>query len=314
MEKKIIKGFFNQSYPYYYEQHRLLKFAGSVMLLCFLIIFLLEPFIVYRPEHKVSYFWICIIHSAVPAMIVYSLFSAVNFVSKREDKWTTGKEMSLLFLLLLLAGSGNFLVRDLIYDNPDNWSAGYLFMEIRNAFIIGSLLIAILVPVNYERLFWKYQTSAESLSKSNPPKPAQPYRDQIPALFIKTRIAEDDFHLQPDHFIMAKAEGNYVEIFISNEDEAGLKAGNVIRRDRDTDKKMGRVIRQLKRIPLKELESQLADCEWIIRVHRSYLVNKERIKDIQGNAMGYQIRLHGISEEVPVSRGRIPYFNNVMRA
>ncbi|MDD4697250.1 MAG: LytTR family DNA-binding domain-containing protein, partial [Fermentimonas sp.] len=88
----------------------------------------------------------------------------------------------------------------------------------------------------------------------------------------------------------AKSEGNYIEFYL---------------RDVNVDK-------IVKRLTLKELESALEPFPEIIRTHRSYLVNTNQIKGVEGNAQGYKLKLKSYEGTIPVSRNMIGSFNNVM--
>ena len=92
--------------------------------------------------------------------------------------------------------------------------------------------------------------------------------------------------------IYAKADGNYLEI--------------VLRKDEQSE-------RLLKRITSKELENQMAHFDFIMKVHRSFLVNLNKIESVSGNAGGYKVAFKGISELVPVSRNYIPTFDEKMK-
>lgn len=236
-----------------------------------------------------DYFLISLIHSFTPIFIII-LFVPFMGKSFNEEKWTVGKELILLTTFLLLIGIVQFLLRDLIYDNPNNWSWRYLFEEIRNTFLVGILLFAIIVPLNQKRLDRQNKNTAKTLSLDNNKK-------SIPAnlseIFIKTHLKGDDFILNIEHFLFARAEGNYVTLYVKNE--------------KFIDK-------HLKRISIKDLESQLRPLLNILRTHRSYLVNLHSIKSIKGNAQGYRLELKGCEKFIPVSRKMIPLFQERLRA
>jgi hypothetical protein len=65
----------------------------------------------------------------------------------------------------------------------------------------------------------------------------------------------------------------------------------------------GEVQRRLLRLTLKNLEGQLPSGR-VARVHRSYLVNLERIDALRGNASGYKLYFSSPGVEVPVARTR----------
>ncbi len=112
------------------------------------------------------------------------------------------------------------------------------------------------------------------------------------SLSIRTQVKADDFELKIANLLFVRAEGNYVEIFYRS--QAGVK-------------------KELKRITLTKLEAQLSVYPHVLRCHRAYLVNKNNIERISGNAQGYQLTFLGTSERALVSRNNMAAFNRLMR-
>jgi DNA-binding LytR/AlgR family response regulator len=190
--------------------------------------------------------------------------------------------------VLLLIGLANFFIRDVIYENPENWSLKYLFEEIRNTFLVGILIMAIVVPINYIRLLQKHIKSAQKLNgkRSNPVSTSH-------AQLIRTQVKAEEFELFPSDLIAVRSDGNYSEFFI---------------------KSRNGVVKLLKRISLKEIELQLSDYPHLMKTHRGWLVNLNWVSQTTGNAGGYQLLLSDFSEKVPVSRSLISQFNERMIA
>ena len=109
-----------------------------------------EPFNVSYTEHKMNYFFISIIHSVTPVFVLLMIYMVRQWLQP-EEKWNIAKEALLVTLFFLCIGVIQFLIRDLIYDNENNWSLQYLFEEIRNTFLVGSLFVVILIPINFNR-------------------------------------------------------------------------------------------------------------------------------------------------------------------
>ncbi len=247
--------------------------------------YLFEPFNKFTPEHKMDFFWISVIHS-VNASLGVLLFLGPVSIKVNEDKWTVKKELIFATVLFVIIGVFQFLIRDLIYDNPYNWSWRYLIEEIRNTCLVGVLFFSILVPVNYIRLKSQH---IDSTSQFNAKPQLEVLAKKNKTIAIQTQQKSDDFSLEPKNFLFAKAEGNYLEILVSQN---------------------GQVQKLLKRMTLKEFEAQLNAPDQIIRTHRSYLVNLHHVIDIKGNAQGYQLHLTYHHETIPVSRGMIPLFES----
>jgi tetratricopeptide (TPR) repeat protein len=53
---------------------------------------------------------------------------------------------------------------------------------------------------------------------------------------------------------------------------------------------------------MKKMEDQLTGFECIVRCHKSYIVNINKISRVSGNAQGYKLHFNDIDKEIPVSR------------
>ncbi|HMP29205.1 MAG TPA: LytTR family DNA-binding domain-containing protein, partial [Saprospiraceae bacterium] len=82
---------------------------------------------------------------------------------------------------------------------------------------------------------------------------------------------------------LIQAEDNYVILYTNESDK---------------------IKKQMIRIKMNEIEQQLNDT--FIRVHRSFIVNKEFISSLSGNITNTKLRLNQIEEEIPVSRSLVP--------
>ena len=88
--------------------------------------------------------------------------------------------------------------------------------------------------------------------------------------------------------LFVKTDGNYIELY--------FKDGNKI----------------LRRTTIKKLESIIKQEVFILKTHRSYLVNINYVDTVSGNAQGYKLQLKNYSEKIPVSRNMISTFNTKM--
>jgi LytTr DNA-binding domain len=115
---------------------------------------------------------------------------------------------------------------------------------------------------------------------------------KIEAIKSYQQVKEKEIHIQTEttetlslelsDFLYAEAQNNYSLIFYKQK-EATTK--------------------RLLRVTLKNLESQLNN-QFIIRCHRSYLVNISAITRISGNANGYKLKVQDREEAIPVSRSK----------
>ncbi|WP_048331325.1 LytR/AlgR family response regulator transcription factor [Bizionia psychrotolerans] len=279
-----IFAYTKQAYPFYYENlKKVLILFCCVSIASFLFTYLFEPFAMNPDEHKIDGLWIIILHAFIPIPITVIYLSILNKLVIDKRSWTLGKEFLHLSLILLIIGLVDFILRDAIYKNPDNWSFRYLWEEIRNTFLVGSLLLIIILPLNLERLLNKHLNFLKRLPNQQSITAAKT------SIQIETPISGEQFELDIHDFLFAKVESNYIEIVCQTAN--GFE-------------------KLLKRLTLKELEEQLRPFPFIFKTHRSYLVNLHAISSISGNAQGYILHLKQYSEShIPVSRSTIQEFN-----
>ena len=80
--------------------------------------------------------------------------------------------------------------------------------------------------------------------------------------------------LMPDQVLFLKSEDNYTAIYFLHDDQ---------------------VQKSLIRNNLKKLEEQLVDPN-LIRIHRSYMVNMDRITSVQRSKRGFELTMEKIPE------------------
>jgi len=283
---KKFKKYLTTPYLYYYgNTKRLFFLLLLISILSFGFSYFFEPFVVNVAEHKINSIAILLVHAVIPLPIAFCYLKIVDSTIKEDTKWTLGKELFHLAIILLLIGLASFLIRDFIYTNPDNRSFTYFWEEIRNTFLVGFLLIIIVLPLNLERLIHKHKHSAQQL----PEKQTKAAYNRL--ISIKDSTSQEIFKLQSSQFLFAKVESNYTEVFTHS---------------------ASAVHKTLLRITLKELEEQLTPmAPQVFKTHRSYLVHLEAIETIAGNAQGYQLTLKNCAIKIPVSRSTIARFNAV---
>ncbi|WP_350293989.1 LytTR family DNA-binding domain-containing protein [uncultured Croceitalea sp.] len=201
---------------------------------------------------------------------------------------TLKNELLLLSTYLLAIGLCNFLIRDFIYDKPDNWSFRYLWEEFRNTFLVGFLFLLFFLPINLERLLIKYKSAAKQLHIKGKYISSTAIDTSI---LIETPIEKEMFKLYLSEFVFAKVEGKYTEVYTITNGELKMK---------------------LVLIPLKNLEKQIKSFSIVFKTHRSYLVNTLFIESVKGNAQGYEITLVDSRLKVPVSRSKVANFNRFL--
>lgn len=286
---QLIK-YFDQPYPFYYKGRKLIQISIVIFVLSFFFNYVIQPFETNPAELKLSNFWVAFIHSINP-LILLPLFSFVFIkIEAPIENWKLKYEFLFIIVLLIVAGTFQFLVRDILYDNPNNWSWFYVKKELINTFIVGSILAFLVVSVNLNIQFYKNSEQASAFNLNLKEKTTVLANTEI---YIETELKSESFQLDTQQFVFAQAQGNYVELWICN--DLGTKS-------------------ILKRLKLKDLETSLQAFPNMVRTHRSYLVNIDYIQNLNGNAQGYKLHLKNCKEIIPVSRNYLASFNQKLQS
>jgi hypothetical protein len=277
-------------YPARYQSGNLAKIATVQFLLVFVTLYLFKPFTVNPSEQKLNYLMICVLHALLPALIVFGYITLLGHIRKRHqiNDWTLKKELLNVALLFLIIGLCSFLLRGLIYTNQDNVSWRYFWIEIRNAYMAGMVYCIYLIGA---QIYFKTGINEKIYHHVIPPRSELINEDYSSIfIFIKAHVKIDDFQLKVDDLLFAKAEGNYVMLYILEN---------------------GHLKHELKRISLKQLDIQLAAYPNLLRCHRAYLLNIRRVAKLSGNSQGYSISFNETEDKVPVSRSYISTFDQI---
>ena len=279
-------------YPLRYQSKHLPKIVLILFLLIFVTLYLFKPFTVNVSEQKLNYLTICCLHALSPVLIVYLYISTLTRFRKRHpiNDWTLKKEFFHAAIIFLIIGLSGFLLRSAIYSNPDNISWRYLWEEIRNAYLAGIVFCFYLICTR----FYVNYTIDKSHGYHAAGIALEPAKQNLtaPLIFIKAHVRIDDFYFKADDLLFAKADGNYITL---------------------TTVKDGFFKNELKRISLKQLEIQLTAYPYLLRCHRAYLLNVQRVVKLSGNSQGYLISFDSTEDKVPVSRAYINIFDQVYR-
>lgn len=279
-------------YPRRFSSEKLMKSSIIVFFSIFFFLLLFKPFGVYDPELRMHYLLICFFHAFAPAFILYVYFRILNSFRRRKNElhWTLLNEYLHIGIILILMGSVSFLMRDMLYNNPDNWSWRYFIEEIRNCIVAGIFFYFFLRLFNF---YVESNKGSPSLLELLPITLPKEKRVDEAEVFINTQVRQDDFLLDIGGLLFAKADGNYIEL---------------------TRLKGEQLITEVKRISLTQFEDQLSAYPNIFRCHRAYLVNMFKIEKVTGNSQGYVLSLSKINLKVPVSRKQTESFNSCYQA
>jgi hypothetical protein len=272
-----IYTFVSKPYPFQNELINNRYFQISLALLVFLILWMFEPFdldkirenqfIIIAGYGVIAYIIVLIFFVMIPSFF-YDLF-----YSKR---WTILKEILFIISVVTIGGTINFFYTVLWSDMPVNFKWFFIMYWETAAVSVFPLIIYTLIRLIV--LTNKYRRHAESITARLPVETLSQTESEV--IVITSDNDKEKLSVQAAELLYAVARENYVEIVSFN----------------------GKLNRFLIRSSLSRIETALKSFPQLVRCHRSYIVNIEKIRKIEGNAQGLDITLKDMPLIIPVSR------------
>ncbi len=285
-------SFLKKPYPYYSFSFR--DVYSNFLIGCFVTFFLIvfQPFgiSIWQTDHKLlklmGFGFVSFICPLVFRLISTTIFKKQN----PEETWMVWKETLGLLSVLVFIAFGNLCYGNLIRISHVNFQE--LVLALMATFLLGLFPITANVLLKYNRFVTLNQKDAELMEAEvlnfqnrveveSPTKKENEVDLKEDLLILIAENEKDRFELKPEELLYIESADNYSNIvFYRN----------------------NKVNKQLLRGSLKRIESQIT-FPFIVRCHRSYIVNLKQINHIKGNAQGYRIDFKfELNNTIPVSR------------
>jgi len=214
--------------------------------------------------------------SGIVFVLLFYVFPII-FPKVYDDKvWKVWHQMLLLIVAVLLIATLNGLYINYMMGLTFSWS-NYSWI-ITRTFALASIPICIIVLIDYNRKLKKHLAYASRISVTSN-NVSQQVSDDIFMLMDNQEIVK----IQANDILYLEAEGNYINVVLIQEDKE---------------------IKMMLRTSLSRTQKD-NDVAYILRCHRSYIVNLRKVKTVSGNAQGLKLLLHDTNFVVPVSRSYI---------
>jgi DNA-binding LytR/AlgR family response regulator len=286
MGRNILK----QPFPINTQLHRKIITAAcfGVFITVFLLLF--KPFQLDQLEKKV-FVTSSIAYGAMTFICISVMITVVPLIFPdffKEERWTVGKEIFYTTLIMFFIGLVNYVLSHFMIGSSLRLDNIFQFQFITVS--IGILPITIFILIQQNRQLKRYSTEARSLQQKiaerSDPEPekkiaAQP-GDEPTTISIKGDYQKEELVIPEDRLLYITTANNYVKAYYLEKDK---------------------VVYSILRITMKRVEDVLLQNQNFFRCHRAYLINLARVKEVVGNAQGYKVKLHGVEEMIPVSRG-----------
>lgn len=192
-----------------------------------------------------------------------------------EEKWVVWKEIADIFILLALITCTNMIYCKFFFHYLPLTPLGFIVMFLIVA-LIGLIPISFGVMSNYIYQLKKYNQTIII----QPNEISEPQQKAATLLRLTAENEKDVLELPTTDLFFIESSDNYSTVF--------YKKGNTLQKE-------------LLRSSLTRLEGQIQSTS-IVRCHRSYIVNLDKVEKVTGNAQGYKLHLQSFELTVPVAR------------
>ena len=228
-------------------------------------------------------------------MAFYALFAALSAFGmltllnrsrwfSGETSWNITKELASILCILLTMGLAVYAAGFLLEEPAGRLNFSTLLNSVFNVALAGFLPFLFFILMNHR--LWLPES--EVRIPESPEAPRGPSK-----VNIISQLKKEELSFYPDELIYAESDGNYVHFYLLTENK---------------------VHKRTIRNSINQVEEQLAEYPRIFRTHRAFLVNLDKIRMRKGNSLGYQLKLVGIDEEIPVSRNNTRKFIQLLNS
>jgi hypothetical protein len=262
-------------------------FYGGVMYFLFSIVFILvyNP-LGFNPGRFLGYNETMLVYAIISGISVWgwiNILIRLPFFSTKLP-WSLGKELLTILIILFGVGIIIYFAGFFIEEPSIRWKIYVLFDSVKIAYLIGIIPFLFFTLMNVRYLMSPGELPASFHNKIDTvsEKPIQ----------INSQLKKESLSFHPNHLIYAVSEGNYVNFHLQNGEKIQMK---IIRNS------------------ISDIEKQLAPFPYFLRTHRAYIVNIKKVISARGNSLGYRLKLHGVDEEIPVSRTNTNRFTKLCK-
>jgi hypothetical protein len=204
------------------------------------------------------------------------------FLTKKGGFWSIGKELLAFAVVLMAMGLTIYFAAFLLEPAAERWNLTTFLDSFKYAVFICFLPYVFFSLIHFPFWFSGLPVQEEFFKRM----PLEKAKDE-PLINISSKLKKEslDFHLS--ELLCVSSEGNYVAFYLQQDDKLQKK---IIRNS------------------VNEIEEQLQNHSCLLRVHRAFMVNLNKISHKKGNALGYRLRLNGLDLEIPVSRNKVKEF------
>ncbi len=267
---------FNKAYPFSDDLKHNTKIIFFTSLGVFIFLVLFQPFNINALPIKLRYYLITgfgvvtFLALSLNLLLIPSLFPKI-FTS---DHWKIKKEIlwNLWILFTILVG--------FYFLNNSLGVIKFDFNLVIKLVLTAVIPITVIIIVNYNTILRSHLKLADEISKKI--KDNKLIEDKI--IYFDSDYQKDSLALKVSLLLFIRSANNYIEVFW---------------KENETIKK------KMVRCSMLHAEEILKDQKFILKCHRSFMVNINHIERIEGYLQGYRLFFENIDFPIPVSKNLV---------
>jgi len=264
---------FNKPYPFNDNLKHNSKIIFFISVGALLFLLLLQPFKINEMPNPEKYYLIIgfgvitFVALSINLLFIPSLFPK-TFSS---SKWNIKKEIFWNLWILFTILTGYFFycktLADFIFD----------FDMVIKLILTAIIPITGLIIINQNRMLRSHLKVADEINKKL--KDNKTRQEEI--IYFNSDYQKDSLAIKVGLLLFIRSANNYIEVFWKESDS---------------------IKNQMVRTSMAYAEELLKEHKFIVKCHRSYIVNINYIDRFEGNSQGYKLYFENIDFPIPVSK------------
>lgn len=262
------------STPLSFFSHRELRWKHIILATIFPTLFFLifKPFGLINPSGGSLQYIVLSGYGIVSGVMAFLFFIALPSIHQRFfTSLNVGKAILYFLLFFLLLSSANYIYKTSWCGIGHYTWCGFLIV-FKRTLLIGVLPLILLVV-------WEQNTVLKAHLKVNE-QPSNQHQEWV----IYSENRKELVQLSYENLLYIESADNYVEVY--------FKQNNVLEK-------------KLLRTTLSKVEQEI-ETSSIVRCHRSFIINLQRVTYASGNSRGLLLELQDNQRKIPVSRRYVP--------
>lgn len=276
--------FLNKPYPFNddLKHNAIIILFISIGISIFLLVF--QPIEIWSLTKKVTFYLVAGLAASTFLVLTINLIVLPSLFPKLfyNNVWNIKREIIWDIWILLSISFSDFIFYSQIIGKVD-----VNFSDVIKIILLAFLSVAVLIIINQDRLLRSHLKSAQLLNKKLTESKQQ--KDKL--INFESDYKKDNLFIKATSLILIKSADNYIKIYYQSNEEIKEK---------------------MVRSSLIKAEELIENFDFIIRCHRTFIVNINHIKEIQGNSLGYQLYFKNIDFPALVSSKYINIFKNLI--